>query len=127
MNMKTMKQTKLWLSMLLVGSTMAFLSCSSDDDNGGGAANLTITAITASGTDLESGEAIDVDLNGATAAQDVPLDATMAMAFSRDVDNATATTSNVTLKKGADVVDADVSVSGNTITLTPAEDLAQGT
>lgn len=126
-NMKTMKQTKLWLTMLLVGSTMAFLSCSSDDDNDGGTANMTITSIVANGTDLESGDDIEVDLNGATAAENVPLDASIDITFSKNVDNATATSSNVTLKKGSDAVDTDVSASGNTITLVPSEDLEQGT
>ena len=124
--MKTMKRTKLWLSMLLVGSTMAFISCSSDDDNGGGAANMTISSIVADGTDLESGEDVEVDLNGANAAENVPLDASIAITFNKEVDNATATASNVTLKKGNDVVDANVSASGNTITLVPSENLEKG-
>src|SRR5690554_4633412 len=111
MNMKTMKRTKLWLSMLLVGSTMAFLSCSSDDDNGGGAANMTVSSITAKGSDLSSGEPKEVDLNATTSGADVPLDAKIEIAFSKSIDASTATTGNINITAGSDMVDADINTS----------------
>lgn len=125
--MKTMKQTKLWLTMLLVGSTMAFLSCSSDDDNGGGATALNVSSIIAKGSDLSSGEPKQVDLNASTSGSDVPLDAEIEIAFSKSVDASTATTGNINLTTGSDVVDADISASGNTVILTPKEELKRGT
>lgn len=127
MNMKTMKQTKLWLSMLLISSTMAFLSCSSDDDNGGGAADLNVSSILAKGSDLSSGESKEVDLNASTSGKDVPLDAQIEIAFSKNIKAATATTGNINLTAGSDMVDADISASGNTVTLTPKEDFKKGT
>lgn len=122
-----MKRTKLWLSMLLVGSTMAFLSCSSDDDNGGGAANMTVSSITAKGSDLSSGEPKEVDLNATTSGADVPLDAKIEIAFSKSIDASTATTGNINITAGSDMVDADINTSGSTVTLTPKEDLKRGT
>jgi len=40
-----------------------------------------------------------IDLNGATAPSNVPVNPTITATFSTDVDVATATTSNVTLKR----------------------------
>src|SRR5690606_35906247 len=120
-------QTKLWLTMLLVGSTMAFLSCSSDDDNGGGTADLNVSSIIAKGSDLSSGEPKQVDLNASTSGSDVPLDAEIEIAFSKNIDASTATTGNINLTAGSDMVDADISASGNTVILTPKEELKRGT
>lgn len=125
--MNTWKQFKLLLSLLLIGSTVSFLGCDNDDDTPDTPANIEVESIMASGTDLETGEQTEVDLNAATSAGSVPLDATIAITFSRDVDAATATATNVNLTNGTNTVDAAVSASGKTITINPTEDLARGT
>ena len=122
-----MKQQNLWLSVLLMGSMTTFISCSDDDGGGTSAPALEIESIMANGTDLETGENTELDLNAATAAEDVPLDATITIEFSGDVDASTATSSNINLTSGSTTVDAAVSASGSTVTLDPTEELERGT
>lgn len=121
--MNTMKQLKLWCLMLLAGGLIT-LSCSKDDE---GPAALEITAITATGTSLTTGDQVTVDLNDATSATDVPPDASLAVTFNREVDATTATNSSITLNDGTSDVALDISVSGSTVTVTHAEELLRGT
>ncbi len=95
--------------------SMIMVSCKKDDEP----TPLTLSALMA-GT---------IDLNGATAPTDVPVDPTITATFSTDVDPTTATTANITLTQDYD--DADIALnivaSGKTITITPAADLGTGT
>lgn len=118
-----MKTTKLLCFLLMIGGMATFMSCGSDDP----IPELTITAIVAEGTDLQSGTAVSIDLNGANAAEEVPLDAVIKATFSADVDPATATSANIQLLVGTTEVTSTVSVSGAVVTLTPATDLERGT
>lgn len=114
--MKTIKS--LMMLALFAGATV-FIGCS--DDEGPGA--LELVSISATGTDVISGDATEVDLNGATAASGVPIDPTVTITFSREVDAATVTSSAVSI----DGVDADVSASGAVVTVTPSAELNRGT
>jgi hypothetical protein len=119
-----MKHTKMLLSIFALGGMLFFTGCKDDDD---GAPALTIQSITASGTDLASGETVQKDLNAASAAEDVPLDAVMTVTFSSDVNASTATASNVSLTSASGSVPVTVSASGNTMTITPQQELERGT
>jgi hypothetical protein len=70
-----------------------------------------------------------IDLNAATAPTGVPVNTSITITFSTDVDAATATSSNITLIQDYDDTDIpmDIQVSGNTITLIPNEYLGTGT
>lgn len=123
-----MKKSKLWLSLLMIGCMATFVSCGDDEDEA--VAALEITSISATGTGLETGEQTEADLNAATAAENVPLDPTIQVVFSREIDASTANASNFTLSPSGDggtAVPLDVSGSGSTVTLTPQEDLQRGT
>jgi hypothetical protein len=73
------------------------------------------------GTDEGSGTVYTAPM--ASVANDVPLDAVITANFSKDVDASTVSASTVTLTDGASTVGATVSVSGKTITVTPAAPL----
>lgn len=70
-----------------------------------------------------------VDLNGATAPDNVPTDENIVVTFSSEVDPATATEANVTLVRDYDKEEIDLVVtpSGNTVTIDPVADLGTGT
>lgn len=87
---------------------------------------ITIESITATGTDLSSGNETTKDLNGATAATDVPLDATIIITFSKDVSASSVSTTSVTLNDGTSDVSITVSASENTVTIIPNSDLERG-
>jgi hypothetical protein len=69
-----------------------------------------------------------IDLNGATAPTNVPVNPTITATFSTDVDVATATTSNVTLTESYDALSIPLTVtaSGKVVTITPIASLANG-
>ncbi|WP_161622679.1 Ig-like domain-containing protein [Cesiribacter andamanensis] len=119
-----MKHTKMLFSLFALSGMLFFTGCD-DDDNGAPA--LTIQSISASGTDLETGQTVQKDLNAASAAEDVPLDAVMTVTFSSDVNASTATASNVSLTSASGTVPVTVSASGNTMTITPQQELERGT
>ncbi len=116
-----MKQFK-FLILLAVCAAVGYVGC--DDDDGPGA--LAISSITATGTDLTSGSSTTVDLNGATAAEDVPVDAVINVTFDRTVD-ANSVAGNVSISDGTNSVPGTVNVSGASITIDPTDDLARGT
>jgi hypothetical protein len=122
--MNYMKSTKMLLSMLACCSILVFTGCSDDDE---AAPALTVQSITATGTDLESGEAVEADLNSATSAEGVPLQPTIVVTFSDDVDASTATPANVTLTADNQPVPVNVAASGRTMTITPQNELSRGT
>ena len=108
-----MKMNKLFLGLLL--GTAVFLSGCKEDEP----AALTLDAIVA-GT---------VDLNTATAATGVPVDAAITVTFSTDVDMATAISANITMTQDYDDADIemDIAAAGKVITLTPKANLGNGT
>lgn len=118
-----MKNFKLLLSLILMTGLIAFFSCNKDDEE---ADPLTITSIDATGTDLASGIEVTKDLNAATSATDVPLDAIIKITFSKNVDVATVTSTAVTLLVNSEEVPSTVSTSGSIVTLTPEAVLSRG-
>jgi len=104
---------KLFLGLLL--GTAVFLSGCKEDEP----AALTLDAIVA-GT---------VDLNTATAATGVPVDAAITVTFSTDVDMATAISANITMTQDYDDagIEMDIAAAGKVITLTPKANLGNGT
>lgn len=110
-----MKQSIKFLMMLtLIAGVATFYSCSDDDDNGGGAISL---------TSLTSGT---TDLNGATAATGVAVDAPIVATFNKDVDE--TTTDGITLTRTFDDADVPVTVAvdGKVVTITPVNDMSGG-
>jgi hypothetical protein len=111
-----MKHTIKFYAMLACLAGLAvFYSCSDDDDS-----PSTFT--------IASAMAGSKDLNGATAATEVPLDADLVVTFNTDVDESTATSSNITLKRKFDNVTVPLGfdVSGKTLTITPSSELSGG-
>lgn len=119
-----MKPTKLLLSMLAFCGMLAFTACDDDDD---AAPMLMVQSITASGTDLESGNTVETDLNAATSAEDVPVDPVITVTFSEEINANSASAANVTLTSDAGNVPVTVTGSGRTMTITPQEELMRGT
>jgi len=109
--------------LALLATGLLFMGCDDDD----GAEPISITAISANGTDLQTGDNITVDLNSAAAATDVPLDATITVTFAKEVDAATVDASSVNLTESGSAVGASVSASGSTVTVTPDAAFARGT
>lgn len=70
-----------------------------------------------------------IDLNGATSATDVPVDPTITATFSVDIDQTTATETNITLIQDYDdlSIAVNITVDGKVITITPTSDLGTGT
>jgi hypothetical protein len=120
-----MRQLKLFGILLFLAGMVTFTACDDDDDDAPD--QLTISTITATGTDLESGQQSTVDLNAATAAVDVPLDAIISITFNKAVDETTITTGNVSLSAGGSNVSIDMVTSGSMVTVTPQEDFERGT
>lgn len=117
-----MKQTIKILSLIGLIGLLTFTNCSEDDPS-----SLTIVSATATGTDLTTGSSTTVDLNATTSATNVPPDAIITITFSRPVNVASATASNVTLNNGTDDVALTVNVNGSEVTITPTDDLVRGT
>jgi hypothetical protein len=69
-----------------------------------------------------------IDLNGATAPTNVPVNPVITATFSTDVDATTATTSNITLTQDYNTLSMPltISVSGKVVTITPTPPLANG-
>lgn len=101
---------------------ITFTRCGEDDPSA-----LKIVSVTATGTDLDTGNETTVDLNSTTSATDVPPDGVITITFNKAVDASTATDANITLSDDDEDVDITVDVDGNEVTITPDEPLAQGT
>jgi hypothetical protein len=109
------KQIFFFVSLLLIsGVVMTFNSCSEDDEP---------TALT-----LSTLVAGDIDLNGSTAPNNVAVEPTIVATFSTSVDAATATSSNISLKRDYDdaTIASTITVSGTSITIVPNDILATG-
>lgn len=78
--------------------------------------------------DLSTVTANDIDLNGATSPNNVPIDPTINISFTTDVDPATANNTNVTLTRDYDKANIPVTVtsSGAMVTVEPNEPLNPG-
>jgi hypothetical protein len=114
-----MKNPKFVQSLLLAITLLATVSvfmagCDDEEDP-----ELALTALTAGG----------IDLNGATSPTNVPTDATITATFSTNVDAASVSSSTVKLIRDYDdaEMELDLSTSGSTVTITPAEELGSGT
>jgi hypothetical protein len=70
----------------------------------------------------------NIDLNGATAPTNVPVNPSITATFTTDVDAASATTSNITLTEDYDAVSIPltISTSGKVVTIAPTSNLANG-
>lgn len=120
-----MKTFKL-LSLLFAALVLLTTSCKDDDEGGPG--NVTVVSIVADGTSFENGEAVSRDLNGATSAADVALNSKITITFDKAIDPTTVSNMNASISSTTTGdVDADVSVSGMMMTITPTEDLQRGT
>jgi Bacterial Ig-like domain/Concanavalin A-like lectin/glucanases superfamily len=113
------------LLLLLVVASLTTTSCNKDDDSGGDAP--TITAIQAVGTSFEDGASVTSDLNGATAAADVALNAVITVTLSKAVDATTVTATSVALSSAAGAAVSTVTATGSDITITPSAELERGT
>lgn len=87
---------------------------------------LNVLSITATGTDLMTGTSTDKDLNAATAASDVPLDAVIKVSFNKAVDASTVNTSSISLSSSAGAVSISVSAAGSDINISHTESFERG-
>ncbi len=112
MTMKKMKW-KLMMAIAMIASITFMQSCEEDEP-----AELTLVSLTAG----------DIDLNGATTPNNVPIDAAITATFSTNVDEAT-TAANITLLRDYDDanVELDITVAGNVVTIKPATIFGTGT
>lgn len=78
---------------------------------------------------LEALVAGEIDLNGATSATGVPVNPVIVATFNVDIDPATATASNIMMTQDYDDANIElaITVSGETITVSPVDDLGTGT
>jgi len=106
------------LAMLaIMTSFVTFYACDDDDDDDKKDAAITLSSLTA-GT---------IDLNGATSAEDVPVDASFTATFNNDIDATSAATAfSLTRDFDNDAVDVAAVVTGNIVTVTPVAPLSGG-
>lgn len=111
--MKIKKATFMIISVILVMAVM-FQSCGTDSEP----LVLNIESMTVGG----------MDLNAATPPENVPVDATIIVTFNSNIKQETATTNNISLIQDFDEanISLQISVSGNTLTIQPVEDLGSG-
>jgi len=115
-----MKKYKHLFNLVLITGILFMVSCDNEDDE---PAALTVTAITATGTDVKSGEETTIDLNGATVAEGVPVNPVITITFSAEVDETTVSQSSVNIE-GATY---DLAVNGMDVVATVSEELPRGT
>lgn len=114
-----MKNYKHFFGLIIMAGLLFTMSCKDDDDP----AALTVTAITATGIDVKTGQTTTVDLNGATVAEGVPVNPVITITFSAAVDSSTVSQSSVNIA-GATYT---LAVSGMDVIATVTEELARGT
>jgi hypothetical protein len=88
---------------------------------------LEIGTIQAIGTSFEDGSNITSDLNGASSANDVALNAVINITMNKEVDASTVNANNVSLASDNGDIATSVSSSGSTITVDPENFLTRGT
>jgi len=111
-NLKRIHQALLAIGLLAVLS-IATISCSDDDDPKA----FTLTSATID----------DKDLNGATFATDVDADAVITLVFTDNVDETTATSTNISVKQGNKDVPVTITTKDNTVTVEAASGWVTGT
>ncbi|MEM6343820.1 MAG: LamG-like jellyroll fold domain-containing protein [Bacteroidota bacterium] len=116
-----MKNNKLNIIYLLACLLMVLSACKEELPEA-----LTVSAIEANGTDLKTGDALTLDLNGITAAVDVPLDAVITINFNKALDPNNELGTNVSLNNGSEDVALTLASSGSILTITPMENLDRG-
>lgn len=112
-----MKKSKLKLALLFAMTFgVIFSACQKDDE----IIELSLTSLTA-------GEG--VDLNAATAPNNVGTQPTITAVFSKEIDPVTVTSGNISLIRDYDEesMELEFAVNGATITITPASPLGEGT
>lgn len=120
-----MKNLKIAFLILV---TISFFGISCGNDDADVVTDAMVTAINATGTSLEDGSAVEKDLNGASSATDVPVDAVFNIDFDKEITIASANNVNVTITpSGGSPVAATVTSTGTTVTLTPTDGLQRGT
>lgn len=118
-----LSKMKYWIGALML-SALVFTAC--DDEDNGETPALTIEALTATGTDLETGEETTVDLNAATSASDVPPNSTFTITFNKAVDASTVSASSFTLTAGDESTTLTAAAAGSEVTATVDEEMTQG-
>jgi hypothetical protein len=100
-------------SLALVSALLVVQSCDEDDP-----VPLELATITAG----------SIDLNGATSPSNVPVDATITVTFSTDVDASTANSTNIKLTRDYDDADIPLTINatGSTVTIDPTNLLNPG-
>jgi AraC-like DNA-binding protein len=114
-----MKNYKHLFGLVLITGLLFTMSCKEDEEP----AALTVTAITATGIDVKTGESTTVDLNGATVAEEVPVSPVVTITFSAEVDETTVSESTVNIE-GATY---ELAVNGMDVVATVSEELPRGT
>lgn len=114
--MKTLRQ----LSFLLLGALL-ITACGGDPDP------VLVSSITATGTSFEDGSAINSDLNAASAAEGVALDAVITVTFDREIVATSATAANVRLSTNGNDVAAAITGTATNLTIDPVNDFTRGT
>ncbi|MGB3468824.1 MAG: Ig-like domain-containing protein [Cyclobacteriaceae bacterium] len=112
-----------FLGMIATG--FIFLNSCSDSDDG--PSSITLISLTANGTSLEDGSNVMLDLNGASSAVDVPPNAVISAEFSDEVDASTINAANIELTTDEGAAEYELAVNGAIVTLTPTNNLIQGT
>jgi len=110
-----MKTKTAFISVLLTFVMALFIinSCSKDEP-----VPLKLVSLTAG----------NIDLNGATSPNNVPVNPVITATFNTNVDPATATSSTITLVQNYDGanIELNISVNGKTVTISPKSDLGHG-
>lgn len=119
-----MKYLKIAFLALIATGICILSSCSNDDDGPG---SITLISLTASGTSLEDGSNVSLDLNGASSAVDVPPNAVISAEFSAEIDASTVSAASVQLATDEGAAEYELAVNGAIVTLTPTSNLIQGT
>jgi len=112
-----MNKKNVFFSLVLAVAVVAFTlsSCDKEDEP----SPLKLVSLVAG----------DIDLNGATSPNTVPVEPTIVATFNTDIDAATATTANIIMNQEYNDTDIaiNIAVSGKTITITTTEPLGNGT
>lgn len=121
--MKTLRN----LSGLFVLSGLLVFSACDDDEPQVNVGPLSVSSISAAGTDPATGENVSKDLAGGATASDVPMDAVFTVTFSKAVDASTITDANVQLTQDGTAVGTNLATNGAVVTITPTAELTEDT
>jgi hypothetical protein len=122
-----MKTIRILLGMTTIAAAVFLAACGGDDDDPVKAGPLTLTSVTAVGTDIDTGDPLTRTLAAGAATSNVPVNSEFTVVFSKDVDAATATSTNFAITTGGVAVPATVTSDGDEVTITPTADLATDT